>query len=69
MSLFYEYIQIKTSNTIVYQYFVLGGVSFRDQKGLTVQITKQRYKNNNGDITLESTSASLVCGRKTYISK
>ena len=51
---------------ISYQEYVFAGVSFRDQKGLAVQITKQRYIVTIGKPTLlESTSTSLVCGRET----
>jgi len=49
---------------------VFAGVSFRDQKGLVVKISKQRYemKNIGSPYTLESTSTSLVYGTETDMS-
>ena len=50
---------------IEYQDFVFAGVSFRDQKGRTIQITKQRYRFWAGKNNLDSISPTLVCGTKT----
>ena len=65
MNRFYQRIIIRTWGFIYYEGIVLVGVSFRDQKGLPVKSKKERYKNNWGDVTLESTSTSLVCGTDT----
>jgi len=44
---------------------VLAGISFRDQKGLTVQITKQQFVKR---VRRTTTSTSLVCGTETETS-
>jgi hypothetical protein len=57
MNRFYDRIKINT-----YDGSVFAGVSFRDQKGLAVKITKQRYTKGGQRI---SSSTELVCGRET----
>ena len=67
MNRFYQSIEIKNTEGIIkYQGIVFVGVSFIDQKSLTVQISKKSYKENEDPINeLLSTSPSLVCGKET----
>ena len=66
MNRFYQRIDIRRTekNYISYKGIVFAGVSFRDQKGLPVQITKNRYV--PGDQFIPSTS--LACGTETNTS-
>jgi len=64
MNRFYLRIDIQQDGFIFYQGKVFAGVSFRDQRGRTVQITKNRYV--PGDQFIPSTS--LACGTETNTS-
>jgi len=70
MNRFYENILIHsyswgaTYPTTIYEGMVFVGVSFRDQKGLTVKSKEQSYE-DDVLITLNSTPPSLVSGRET----
>jgi len=44
MKRFFLWIEIEHRGGVKYEGIVLAGVSFKDQKGLTVKITKQHYK-------------------------
>jgi hypothetical protein len=63
------YLWSKKLDVIYYDGTVFTGVSFRDQKGLVVKISKQSYYAEWGNFQknyiLESTLTSLVCGRET----
>jgi len=65
MKLFYQSIHISKDDN-GYQGIVFVGISFRDQKGLTVKSNEKRFR---WDAYLQSTSEPLdVCGTETETS-